>query len=92
MATTTHAATPWGRATLVERVSVPQRSGEKRFASLFELLELEDGRRLVRIAYSTDGVARRGPATLREQDLQKLRAALAKAPALAALLGLGDGA
>jgi hypothetical protein len=82
-------ATPFGPATLVERASVPQKVGDKRFATLVELLETDRGDRLVRIAYSTDGTARRGPVTLRARDLQRLRDALAKAPALATLLAEG---
>ncbi len=83
-------ATPWGAAHPVEQLTVPQRAGEKRFASVVQLLEAEDGERFVRFAYTTGGVARRGPVTLRLRDLERLRAALAKHPALAdALLG-GD--
>jgi hypothetical protein len=85
-------ATPWGRASVVERARVPQRVGDKHFASLFELLETDEGRTLVRIAYTTDGAIRRGPVTLREQDVRKLREALRKTPALAAALGLGGDA
>jgi hypothetical protein len=81
--------TGWGPATLVEQVTLPQRAGEKRFASLVQLLELESGQRLVRFAYSTDGVSRRGPVTLRPQDVKRLRAALAEQPALAEVLQLG---
>jgi hypothetical protein len=54
-----------------------------------QLLETDRGERLVRFAYSTGGAARRGPVTLRERDLVKLRTALAQHPALAELLGLG---
>lgn len=79
-------ATPFGAATLVERVALPQRAGDRRFSSVVELLETERGERLVRIAYSTDGVVRRGPVTLRERDLDRLRNALARTPALASLL------
>jgi hypothetical protein len=83
-------ATPWGPARTVEQLSLPQRAGEKRFASLVELLETEKGDRLVRFAYTTGGVARRGPVTLRARDLERLRAALAEHPGLAeALLGGG---
>lgn len=86
-------STPWGSATLVERVTLPQRVGEKRFASLLELLEDKRGDRFVRVAYSTDGVARRGPVTLRERDLARLREALKKTPELAEALGIrGQGA
>jgi hypothetical protein len=79
-------ATPFGAATLVERVSVPQRTGDRRFNSIVELLETDRGERLVRVAYTTDGVVRRGPVTLRARDLERLREALEKAPALTALI------
>jgi hypothetical protein len=85
-------ATPWGSAALVEELSVPQRVGEKRFASLVQLLEDDRGERLVRFAYSTDGVARRGPVTLRARDVERLLAGLAKHPDLAAALGFGGDA
>ena len=85
-------ATPWGSAVLVDRVTLAQRAGEKRFATVVELLATERGERLVRFAYSTDGVARRGPVTLRARDLDRLRAALAEHPELRALLHLGGGA
>jgi hypothetical protein len=84
----TRAATPWGPATLVEELKLPQQAGEKRFASLVQLLETAGGERLVRFAYATDGVARRGPVTLRARDLQRLRGALAKHPGLRETLGL----
>lgn len=83
----TKTATPFGPATLVERVSLPQKAGDKSFHSVVELLETERGDRLVRVAYSTGGAVRRGPVTLRARDLERLRTALAKAPELAALLG-----
>ena len=79
---------PGAPASLVERLSVPQRAGERRFASVFELLETEKGERLVRIAYTTDGTARRGPVTLRLRDLEKLRAALGEHPGPAGGAGL----
>ena len=81
-------ATPWGAAAVVEKVTIPQGAGDRRFASVFELLETAGGERLVRVAYSTGGAARRGPVTLRARDLERLRAALAEHPALAELLGL----
>ena len=71
---------------MVERLALPQRAGEKRFSSVLELLETSAGERLVRFAYSTDGVARRGPVTLRERDLERLRAELERRPALGELL------
>ena len=81
-------ATPWGRADVVEQVSVRQLSGGRRFASLVQLLETGSGERLVRFAYTTDGQARRGPVTLRTRDLARLRTDLARHPALAEALGL----
>ena len=84
----TKAATPWGNATILEELTLPQRAGEKRFASVVQLLEGEKGERLVRFAYSTDGTSRRGPVTLRLRDVERLRASLAEHPELAAALGL----
>ncbi len=90
MATKTKAvtttATPWGAAHRVEKLTLPQRAGEKRFASVVELLVTEQGERLVRFAYSTGGAVRRGPVTLRVRDLERLRAALAEHPGLAEAL------
>lgn len=84
-------ATPWGGATVVAQATVSQRSGERRFASAVQLLADERGEPLVRFAYSTGGVARRGPVTLRARDLERLRTAALGEPALAALLGWGGG-
>ena len=83
----TKTATPWGPATLVEELSVPQRSGEKRFASIVQLLEGAKGERFVRLAYSTGGAARRGPVTLRARDVERLVEGLARRPQLAETLG-----
>lgn len=80
--------TPWGPAALVEELALRQQAGEKRFASLVQLLETSKGERLVRFAYSTGGVARRGPVTLRARDLERLREALAERPGLRDALGL----
>jgi hypothetical protein len=83
------AATPWGPATVVEELRLQQRAGDKRFASIVQLLEGASGERLVRFAYTTSGTARRGPVTLRARDLERLRAALAGHPQLAEALGWG---
>lgn len=80
--------TPWGRAQLVEEVTVRQQAGDKRFATVLQLLETDRGERLVRFAYSTGGTRRRGPVTLRERDLARLRAGLVQHPALLEALGL----
>jgi hypothetical protein len=79
-------ATPWGPAELVEEVTLRQQAGDRRFASLVQLLETGRGERLLRFAYSTGGSARRGPVTLRERDVEKLRDALAKRPGLTEVL------
>jgi hypothetical protein len=81
------AATPWGQAELLEELRLAQRTGEKRFSSVVQLLEVEGGERLVRFAYTTGGSVRRGPVTLRLRDLERLRAGLAERPALAEALG-----
>jgi len=86
---TTKVATPWGPATLVEELTLAQRAGEKRFASVVQLLEGAKGERFVRFAYSTGGTARRGPVTLRARDLARLRDQLGKHPELAEALGIG---
>ena len=82
------AATPWGAATVVEEVSMPQQVGGKRFSVIVQLLEARSGERLIRFAYTTDGAARRGPVTMRARDLERLRAALQQAPVLGEVLGL----
>jgi hypothetical protein len=82
------AATPWGSATLLEEAAVPQRAGDRRFAVVVQLLETENGERLIRFAYTTDGSARSGPVTMRARDLERLRAALERAPVLRDALGM----
>jgi hypothetical protein len=88
----TTVTTPWGKATLVEELTVRQQAGDQRFASLVQLLEAPGGEQLVRFAYSTGGTARRGPVTLRARDLDRLREELAGRPALATALRLGGDA
>jgi hypothetical protein len=84
----TTAATPWGAATLLEEATLPQRISDKRFSVVVQLLEAPGGDRLIRFAYTTDGAARRGPVTMRARDLERLRAALERAPVLKETLGL----
>ena len=84
--------TPWGAAGVIEEVRLAQRSGDRRFATVVQLLGSGDGEQLVRIAYTTDGVVRRGPVTLRARELERLRALIEARPALAAAVGLGEGA
>jgi hypothetical protein len=81
-------STPWGAATVVEELRVPQRVGGKHFACVVELLENERGDELVRVAYSTNDMHRRGPVTLRVRDLERIRRDLGRKPALARVLGI----
>jgi hypothetical protein len=81
------AATPWGAADLLEEATVAQRVGDRRFSVVVQLLEAPGGERLIRFAYTTDGSARRGPVTMRARDLERLRAALERAPVLREALG-----
>ncbi len=80
------AATPWGPGSILDEIKVPQRVGDKRFAVVVQLLETKEGERLVRFAYTTSGSARRGPVTMRVRDLERLRAALERAPVLGEVL------
>ncbi len=84
----TTTATPWGKATVLEELRVAQRAGDRRFETVVQLLEDERGGELIRFAYATGGVVRRGPVTLRGRDLDRLRAAIASRPRLAGALGL----
>lgn len=81
--------TAWGEAAVVEEVTVRQRAGAKRFASVVQLLANGEGEQLVRFAYTTDGTVRRGPVTFRAADVAKLRTALARSSGLATIFGLG---
>jgi hypothetical protein len=85
------AATPWGEAAVVEELQLAQRAGERRFASIVQLLEGPKGETLVRFAYSTGGTIRRGPVTLRARDVERLHEALRKRPRLAEALGVESG-
>jgi len=79
--------TPWGKATAVEEVNIAQRAGERRFATIVQLLETGAGERLVRFAYTTGGTARRGPVTLRAKDVERLQKLLERTPELREALG-----
>ena len=46
--------TPWGAASVVDELSLPQRAGDRRFAFVVQLLDA-GGQRLVRFAYATNG-------------------------------------
>jgi hypothetical protein len=84
----TKVATAWGEASVLDEVTLPQRADEKEFASVVQLLAGAGGERYVRFAYTTDGTARRGPVTLRSEDLARLHEALTDHPELAGALAL----
>jgi hypothetical protein len=84
----TKATTAWGETAVVDELILPQTAGDKEFASVVQLLADGGGARYVRFAYTTDGVARRGPVTLRAEDLERLRGELRGHPELAAALGM----
>ena len=81
------ATTPWGHADVVDELVLAQDADGKAFSSIVQLLEGSGGERFVRFAYATDGVARRGPVTLRASDVKELHRALAEHSALADALG-----
>ena len=72
----------------MEELTVPQRAGTKRFASKVQPHETPKGERLVRFSYAGAGGGTRGPVTLRERDIGRLKAALAQHPSLSETLGL----
>jgi hypothetical protein len=80
-------STPWGKAEAVEQVNLAQRAGQRRFATVVQLLETAEGERLVRFAYTTGGSIRRGPVTLRARDLERLQTLLERTPELREALG-----
>ena len=73
---------------MVEEVMLEQSVGDREFGSLVQLLVDGSGATLVRFAYSTGGTARRGPVTLREEDLERFRGELRERRRLAKALGL----
>ncbi len=80
-------STPWGKAAAIQQVNVAQRAGERRFATVVQLLETADGERLVRFAYTTGGSVRRGPVTLRARDVERMQKLLERTPELKEALG-----
>jgi hypothetical protein len=80
--------TPWGKASLLEELEIEQAADGRVFSSVVQLLAAPDGERLIRFAYRTDGAARRGPVTLRGEDLERLREGLRERRELARTLGL----
>lgn len=76
-------STPWGRATAVAELTLPpRRDGGSGSVPVVQLLRTREGEELVRFAYTTDGVVRRGPVTVRVRDLARARKALDRVPEL----------
>lgn len=85
------ANTPWGKANVVEEVTIPQKgTHDREFAAVIQFLEDERGEGMVRFSYSTEASVRRGPLTVRLSELSKLKKALAKKPRLHRALGWSD--
>ena len=64
-----------------------QRAGDRRFATIVQLLVDEKGNELVRFAYSTDGTAREAPSPSAAAT-SSASAALAEHPAIKGALGM----
>jgi hypothetical protein len=80
---------PWGRATVMEEVTVDgSAEGERRFeVGLQRLVERGDeGEELLRFFYRVDGRMVRGPLTLRPAEVDELARLIAATPDLARLL------
>jgi hypothetical protein len=81
--------TAWGKADVLEEVRLSQATqGDPDLGAIVQLLGGPEGERWIRFAYTRDGIARRGPVTLRETDVARLHAELVDRPELAAALGL----
>ena len=82
----TKVTTAWGQAEVLEEIALPQEADGKAFSSIVQLLAGAEGERYVRFAYTTGDTARRGPVTLRAEDVARLHAELVERP------GAGGGA
>jgi hypothetical protein len=80
-------ALPWGAGEVVEQVSIPARAEGHGWEPTVQLLVYSDGGETLRFCYYDEqGRFGRGPMLLRPEDLAPLRAALASAPRIQALL------
>ena len=91
-ASRTESQTPWGPSRLVERLELRQRAGDRRFASVVELLETERGERARPLRVHDRRRRPPRPVTLRARDLERLRAQLASGRSSPRVLGLRGGA
>ena len=80
-------ALPWGAGEVVEEASIPARADGHGWEPTVQLLVYEDGGESLRFCYYDEqGRFGRGPMLLRPEDVAPLRAALAGAPRIHALL------
>ena len=78
---------PWGAGEVVEEASIPARVDGHGWEPTVQLLAYDDGGETLRFCYYDEqGRFGRGPMLLRPEDLAPLRAALAEAPRIRALL------
>lgn len=80
-------AFPWGAGEVVEEASVPARAAGHGWEPTVQLLVYTEGGETLRFCYYDEqGRFGRGPMLLRPEDVTPLRAALAAAPRIRALL------
>jgi hypothetical protein len=83
--------TPWGRAALVEEVTVEHELDGRAHEGVVQLLELPEGEQLVRFGARAEGAPRLTCLTLRADDLHALEEKLLEAERLAQILRLAFG-
>jgi hypothetical protein len=80
-------AFPWGAGQIVEEVAICARAGGHGWEPTLQLLAYAEGGEALRFCYYDEqGRFGRGPMLLRPEDVAPLRAALADAPRIRALL------
>jgi hypothetical protein len=80
-------ALPWGAGQVVEEASMTAHADGHGWVPTIQLLVYDDGSETLRFCYYDErGRFGRGPMLLRPEDLAPLRAALADAPRIRALL------
>jgi hypothetical protein len=80
-------AFPWGSGEVVEEASVPATAEAHAWEPTIQLLAYAEGGETLRFCYyDARGRFGRGPMLLRPEDVEPLRAALAGAPRIRALL------
>jgi hypothetical protein len=81
---------PWGRATVEEEATISAGASERVLELGVARLSGVDGEQLLRFFYRSEGRTRRGPLTLRADEIAALALELRKQPELRKLVsGLG---